>query len=130
MAHGQDSGGGEQRRIVREHLRLDRDERLRRLDAEVVAHDPAELVGATQCLCMPTTAVQRRHRLTDEARVTIDPGLREQLYRKAEHLVREDCVLVPLYHERFHAIATASVQGLRLHQTPPQVRYEELWIGS
>ncbi len=69
-------------------------------------------------------------RLTDEARVTIDPGLREQLYRKAEHLVREDCVLVPLYHERFHAIATASVQGLRLHQTPPQVRYEELWIGS
>ena len=69
-------------------------------------------------------------RLTDEARVTIDPGLREQLYRKAEHMVREDCVLVPLYHERFHAIATASVQGLRLHQTPPQVRYEELWIGS
>lgn len=69
-------------------------------------------------------------RLTEEARVTIDPGLREQLYRKAEHLVREDCVLVPLYHERFHAIATGSVQGLRLHQTPPQVRYEELWVGA
>ncbi len=69
-------------------------------------------------------------RLTDEARVTIDPGLREQLYRKVEHLVREDCVLVPLYHERFHAIASAGVQGLRLHQTPPQVRYEELWIAG
>jgi oligopeptide transport system substrate-binding protein len=69
-------------------------------------------------------------RLTDEARVAIDPGLREQLYRKVEHLVREDCVLVPLYHERFHAISTASVQGLRLHQTPPQVRYEELWIAG
>jgi ABC-type transport system substrate-binding protein/methyl-accepting chemotaxis protein len=69
-------------------------------------------------------------RLTDEARVAIDPGLREQLYRKAESLVREDCVLVPLYHERFHAAAAQSVQGVRLHQTPPQVRFEEIWLAS
>ncbi|HEY1089214.1 MAG TPA: ABC transporter substrate-binding protein, partial [Archangium sp.] len=69
-------------------------------------------------------------RLTDEARVSIDPGLREQLYRKAEALVREDCVLVPLYHERFHAAASQSLQGLRLHQTPPQVRFEEIWLAS
>lgn len=69
-------------------------------------------------------------RLTDEARVSIDPGLREQLYRKAENLVREDCVLVPLYHERFHAAATQELQGLRLHQTPPQVRFEEIWLAS
>ncbi len=69
-------------------------------------------------------------RLTDEARVSIDPGLREQLYRKAESLVREDCVLVPLYHERFHAAASHDVQGLRLHQTPPQVRFEEIWLAS
>ena len=69
-------------------------------------------------------------RLTDEARVSIDPGLREQLYRKAENLVREDCVLVPLYHERFHAAAAQSLQGVRLHQTPPQVRFEEIWLAS
>jgi oligopeptide transport system substrate-binding protein len=69
-------------------------------------------------------------RLTDEARVSIDPGLRETLYRKAEALVREDCVLVPLYHERFHAAASQGVQGLRLHQTPPQVRFEEIWLAS
>jgi ABC-type oligopeptide transport system substrate-binding subunit len=69
-------------------------------------------------------------RLTDAARVSIDPGLREQLYRKAENLVREDCVLVPLYHERFHAAAAQSVQGVRLHQTPPQVRFEEIWLAS
>ncbi len=66
-------------------------------------------------------------RLTDEARVSIDRGLRDQLYRKAENLVREDCVVVPLYHERFHAAASQTLQGVRLHQTPPQVRYEELW---
>ena len=69
-------------------------------------------------------------RLTDEARVSIDPGMREALYRKAEGLVREDCVLVPLYHERFHAAASRGVQGLRLHQTPPQVRFEEIWLAS
>lgn len=69
-------------------------------------------------------------RLTDEARVSIDPGLREQLYRKAEALVREDCVLVPLYHERFHAAAGRELQGLRLHQTPPQVRFEEIWLAN
>jgi methyl-accepting chemotaxis protein/ABC-type transport system substrate-binding protein len=66
-------------------------------------------------------------RLTDEARVSIDRGLREQLYRKAENLVREDCMLVPLYHERFHAAASQTLQGVRLHQTPPQVRFEEIW---
>ncbi|MCA2978689.1 MAG: ABC transporter substrate-binding protein, partial [Myxococcaceae bacterium] len=69
-------------------------------------------------------------RLTDEARVTIDPGARELLYRKVEHLVREGCVLVPLYHERFHVLAAPSVQGLRLHQTPPQVRFDELWLAG
>jgi ABC-type transport system substrate-binding protein len=68
--------------------------------------------------------------LTDEARVSIDPGQREALYRKAEVLVREDCVLVPLYHERFHAAFRAPVQGLRLHPTPPQVRFEQLWLDG
>ncbi len=69
-------------------------------------------------------------RLTNEARVTIDRGLRETLYRKSEALVREDCIVVPLYHERFHAAASPDVQGLRLHQTPPQVRFEEIWLAQ
>ncbi|MFY2562144.1 ABC transporter substrate-binding protein [Corallococcus terminator] len=67
-------------------------------------------------------------RITAEARVSIDPGLRQQLYVRAEHLFRDDCPLIPLYHERVHAAASATVQGLRLHQTPPQVRYEDLWV--
>jgi oligopeptide transport system substrate-binding protein len=68
--------------------------------------------------------------LTDEARVAIDPGHRQTLYRKAEGLVREDCVIVPLYHERFHAAASPAVQGLRFHPTPPQVRFEQLWLAT
>ena len=67
-------------------------------------------------------------RLTAEARVSIDPELRRQLYRRAEELLRQDCPLVPLYHDRIHAAASSAVQELRLHQTPPQVRFEELWV--
>lgn len=67
-------------------------------------------------------------RLTAEARVSIDPELRTQHYRKAEKLLHQDCALVPLYHERNFAAASPGVQGLRLHQTPPQVRFENLWI--
>ncbi|MHB8877087.1 MAG: ABC transporter substrate-binding protein [Myxococcaceae bacterium] len=67
-------------------------------------------------------------RLTAEARVSIDPELRTQLYRKTERILHQDCALVPLYHERLFAAASPAVQGLRLHQTPPQVRFENLWV--
>jgi ABC-type transport system substrate-binding protein len=67
-------------------------------------------------------------KLTTEARVTIDPERREQLYRRAEKLAHEDCPLLPLFHPRVHTAASGQVQGLRLHQTPPQVRFEDLWL--
>ncbi len=67
-------------------------------------------------------------RLTAEARVSIDPALRQALYLRAERVVQEDCPLVPLYHKRIWAAATPGVQGLRLHQTPPQIRFENLWL--
>jgi ABC-type oligopeptide transport system substrate-binding subunit/methyl-accepting chemotaxis protein len=67
-------------------------------------------------------------RLTAEARVSIDPELRKQLYQRAEKLQHQDCALVPLFHERIFAAASPVVQGLRLHQTPPQVRFENLWV--
>ena len=69
-------------------------------------------------------------RLTAEARVSIDPDLRNQLYRRAEQLFVQDCPLIPLYHDRIYAVASPLVQALRLHQTPPQVRFEELWVDT
>lgn len=67
-------------------------------------------------------------RLTAQARVSIDPELRLALYRRAEKLFREDCPLVPLYHDRSWAAASPVVQALHLHQTLPQVRFEHLWV--
>jgi len=69
-------------------------------------------------------------RLTTEARVSIDPELRMSLYRAAERIVMQECPLIPLYHERIYAAASPRVQGLRLHSTPPQVRFDELWLDS
>jgi ABC-type oligopeptide transport system substrate-binding subunit len=69
-------------------------------------------------------------KLTAEARVSIDPELRQQLYKRAEKIFAQDCPLIPLYHDRICAVAAPLVQGLRLHMTPPQVRYEDLWIDS
>ena len=66
--------------------------------------------------------------LTAEARVSIDPESRTTLYRKAERLLQTDCSLIPLYHERVYAAASPLVQSLRLHQTPPQIRFEYLWM--
>ena len=69
-------------------------------------------------------------KLTAEARVSIDPDLRYQLYRRAEQLFEKDCPLVPLYHDRIYAVASPTVQALRLHMTPPQVRFEDLWVDT
>jgi ABC-type transport system substrate-binding protein/methyl-accepting chemotaxis protein len=67
-------------------------------------------------------------KLTSEARVSIDPELRQQLYRRAEQIFEQDCPLIPLYHDRIYAVASPRVQDLRLHMTPPQVRFEDLWV--
>jgi oligopeptide transport system substrate-binding protein len=69
-------------------------------------------------------------RLTTAARVSIDPETRMNLYRSAERIVVQECPVIPLYHERIYAAASPRVQGLRLHPTPPQVRFEELWLDS
>jgi ABC-type transport system substrate-binding protein/methyl-accepting chemotaxis protein len=73
---------------------------------------------------------QELDKLTAEARVSIDPELRQQLYRKAEKIFAQDCPLIPLYHDRICAVASPLVQGLRLHMTPPQVRFEDIWADT
>jgi ABC-type oligopeptide transport system substrate-binding subunit len=69
-------------------------------------------------------------KLTAEARITIDPEQRKQLYLRAEKLAYEDAPIIPLFHPRVYAATSSRVQGLRLHQTPPQVRFEELWLDA
>jgi methyl-accepting chemotaxis protein/ABC-type oligopeptide transport system substrate-binding subunit len=68
--------------------------------------------------------------LVARARVSIDPAQRRHLYLQAEALVARDCPLVPLFHDRSYAAASARVQGLRLHQVPPQLRFEQLWLDD
>jgi ABC-type oligopeptide transport system substrate-binding subunit len=67
-------------------------------------------------------------KLTTEARITVDPERRKQLYRLAEKIAHDECPVIPIFHHRVYAAASGLVQGLRLHQTPPQVRFEDLWM--
>ncbi len=68
--------------------------------------------------------------VTDQARRTIDPDLRTQLYQKAEEILREDPPLVPLYYERLNAIARRNIGGLRLYSMAPALRAEEIWLNE
>ena len=68
--------------------------------------------------------------LTTEARVTIDPERRKQLYRQAERIAHDECPIIPIFHHRVYAAAGGLVQSLRLHQAPPQVRFEDLWLDT
>ena len=36
-------------------------------------------------------------------------------------------IVIPLFHHRVHTASNGRVQGLRMHQTPPQVRFEDIW---
>ncbi|WP_224244487.1 ABC transporter substrate-binding protein [Hyalangium gracile] len=69
-------------------------------------------------------------KLTAEARISIDPERRHELYRRAEEIFERDCPLIPLYHDRIYAVASPTVQDVRLHMTPPQVRFEDLWLDT
>ena len=66
-------------------------------------------------------------RLTAEARVSIDPEAAQPALPEGGAAAGAGLPLVPLYHERIFAIAGPRVQGVRLHQAPPQVRFEPIW---
>jgi len=68
--------------------------------------------------------------LVTSARTSIDPEERASLYRQAEALLARELPLVPLFHEHAWALASTSVQGLHLHQVPPHVRFEHLWLDA
>jgi len=68
--------------------------------------------------------------LTSEARATIDPERRSQLYRDAERVLRADAPIVPLFHDRTFAAVRPAVHGLRLRLTPPQLRVDDVWVDE
>jgi ABC-type transport system substrate-binding protein len=69
-------------------------------------------------------------RLTSEARTTIDPDRRIDLYRRAEVILREESPIIPLFHDRTFAVFRGNVHGLRLRLTPPQLRAEDIWVDE
>ncbi len=69
-------------------------------------------------------------RLTDAARAHIDPDERRELYRRAERIVLDEAVIVPLYHERVMLAHHRRVHGARLDIAPPMYDPADFWVES
>jgi ABC-type transport system substrate-binding protein len=65
-------------------------------------------------------------RLLEEARGETRRAVREGLYRRFEGVLLDDAVIVPLFHDVDYRVASPSVRGLNLRNTPPFVSYREI----
>ncbi len=64
--------------------------------------------------------------ILEEARAEGRPDVRASLYRKYENLLLETGVLLPLFHDIDHRLASPKVRGLKLWGSAPYVNYSEL----
>ncbi|HMF09726.1 MAG TPA: ABC transporter substrate-binding protein, partial [Thermoanaerobaculia bacterium] len=65
-------------------------------------------------------------RILDQARSESRPTARESLYRQFEHILLDDAILLPLFHDVDYRIGGPKVRGLQLTSVPPYVNYTEL----
>ena len=64
--------------------------------------------------------------LIEQARRTLDSGARQILYRRFEERLREEALLLPLFHGIAYRLAGPRVRGLRLRNVLPYVNYTQL----
>jgi ABC-type transport system substrate-binding protein len=69
---------------------------------------------------------EKADRILDQARSESRPTARESLYRQFEHILLDDAILLPLFHDVDYRIGGPKVRGLQLHSVPPYVNYTEL----
>lgn len=66
-------------------------------------------------------------RLCDEARASIDPGVRAALYERAVRILHDEVPLIPLFHEKAFAVARPGIEGIRLNLGSPRIRLQDVW---
>jgi len=64
--------------------------------------------------------------ILEEARAESRPGIRATLYRKYENLLLQSAVLLPLFHDIDHRLASPKVRGLKLRGSAPYLNYSEI----
>ena len=65
-------------------------------------------------------------RLIDRGRRETDPALRHTIYQEVEYLLRQEALVIPLFHEQIYRVVRPEVAGLRLGWGAPEVAYDEL----
>ena len=68
-------------------------------------------------------------RLIERGRSEMEPGPRRAIYRELEELLRDEALVVPLFHEQIYRFRQSSVRGFRFGLGPPEVRYDELHVA-
>lgn len=66
--------------------------------------------------------------LIEEARRTIDIERRSEIYRQLNHQTVRDAALVYLFHDRMFVLHRPRVRGVKIHLSPPPIRYDDVWI--
>ncbi|MDX1584226.1 MAG: ABC transporter substrate-binding protein, partial [Thermoanaerobaculia bacterium] len=64
----------------------------------------------------------------EEARRTIDIERRSEIYRELNHQTIRDAALVYLFHDRMFVLHRPRVRGVKIHLSPPPLRYDDVWI--
>jgi ABC-type oligopeptide transport system substrate-binding subunit len=68
--------------------------------------------------------------LIEQAAAERDPATRRALYLRLEEHIREEALLLPLFHEQLYRFVRPEVMGFELSFTSPNVAYERLSLDS
>lgn len=66
--------------------------------------------------------------MIEEARRTIDIERRSEIYRQLNHRSSREAALVYLFHDRMFVLHRPRVRGVKIHLSPPPLRYDDVWI--
>lgn len=66
--------------------------------------------------------------LSEQGRIETEPAVRHRIYRQVEDVLKEEALLLPLFHEQNYRFARPDVEGLEINLFSPTVNYESLWI--
>jgi methyl-accepting chemotaxis protein/ABC-type oligopeptide transport system substrate-binding subunit len=64
----------------------------------------------------------------EEARRTIDIERRSEIYRELNHQTVRDAALLYLFHDRMFVLHRPRIRGVKIHLSPPPIRYHDVWI--
>jgi ABC-type transport system substrate-binding protein len=64
--------------------------------------------------------------LIEKGRAETDPAVRHNIYREIERHIRNEALLLPLFHEQSYVFTRPEWEGMRLSLFPPNISYQSM----